>query len=217
MTKEAGIQFADPDKPQGRVAPSSLHEGRIQAVVDALVRCGARRVADLGCGPGPLFERLIREDRFDVLTGVELRLGDLETLKARVAPVETRAALRFIHGSFLDPALDLGGHDAIVMLETLEHIEPDALSQVERAFFVLRQPRTVIITTPNADYNPVLGLKPGRKRHWDHRFEWGRERFRHWANGVAGRNGCAVRFDDVGPCASGLGAPTQMAIFERRP
>lgn len=184
-------------------------------MVDALVRCGARRVADLGCGPGPLFERLIREDRFDALTGVELRLGDLDTLKARVASIETRAELRFIHGSFLDPALDLGGHDAFVMLETLEHIEPDALSQVERAFFVLRQPRTVIITTPNADYNPLLGLKPGRKRHWDHRFEWGRERFRHWANGVADRNGCAVRFDDVGPCAAGLGAPTQMAAFER--
>lgn len=184
-------------------------------MVDALVRCGARRVADLGCGPGALFERLIREDRFEVLTGVELRLGDLDSLKARIQTIESRTELRLLHGSFLDPALDLKEHDALVMLETLEHIEPDALSQVERAFFVLRQPRTVIITTPNADYNPVLGLKPGRRRHWDHRFEWGRERFRQWANGVADRNGCAVRFEDVGPCASGLGAPTQMATFAR--
>lgn len=184
-------------------------------MVDALVLCGARRVADLGCGPGPLFERLLREERFDALTGVELRLGDLQTLKARVQSIKTSAEVRFLHGSFLDPTLDLDGHDAFVMLETLEHIEPDALSQVERAFFILRQPRTVIITTPNADYNPMLGLRPGRKRHWDHRFEWGRERFQHWANGVASRNGCAVRFDDVGPCVSGLGAPTQMATFGR--
>lgn len=159
---------------------------------------------------------MVREDVFDRITGVELRLGDLDQLERRLQSFEGSTQRRFIHGSFLDPGLDLDGHDAFVLLETLEHIEPDALSQVERGLFVLRQPRTVIITTPNADYNPVLGLKPGRRRHWDHRFEWGRDRFRRWAEGVASRNGFRVRLDHVGPHAPGYGAPTQMATFERR-
>lgn len=205
----------NPERIQGRVAASDLHEARIQAVIEALIRTDARRVADLGCGPGPLFERLVREDRFEALTGVELRHGDLETLMARVRPLSGKAEIRVVHGSFLDPAVDLGGHETFVMLETLEHIDPDALSQVEHALFVERRPETVILTTPNADYNPMLGIKPGRRRHWDHRFEWGRERFQRWAGGVADRTGMAVRFDDIGPASAHYGSATQMATFQR--
>ena len=52
-------------------------------------------------------------------------------------------------------------------------------------------------------------------RHPDHRFEWTRQEFRDWAEGVAGRFGYAVRFLPVGPVDEALGSPTQMGVFER--
>jgi hypothetical protein len=54
-----------------------------------------------------------------------------------------------------------------------------------------------------------------RLRHPDHRFEWTRQEFREWAEGVAGRHGYAVRFLPVGPVDEVVGAPTQMAVIER--
>jgi hypothetical protein len=59
------------------------------------------------------------------------------------------------------------------------------------------------------------GLAPGRMRHPDHRFEWTRAEFRDWAAGVAQRRGYAVRHVPIGPEDAEVGAPTQMAIFER--
>ena len=48
------------------------------------------------------------------------------------------------------------------------------------------QPKTVVVTTPNAEYNPVWESLTGL-RHPDHRFEWTRAQFAAWAEAVAGR------------------------------
>ena len=44
------------------------------------------------------------------------------------------------------------------------------------------QPKTVVITTPNVEYNIRFeNLQDGAFRHRDHRFEWTRAEFRDWA------------------------------------
>ena len=52
-------------------------------------------------------------------------------------------------------------------------------------------------------------------RHRDHRFEWTRDEFRDWAEGVAGNHGYQLRFLPVGPEHPDTGPPTQLAVFER--
>jgi 3' terminal RNA ribose 2'-O-methyltransferase Hen1 len=59
------------------------------------------------------------------------------------------------------------------------------------------------------------GLPAGTFRHRDHRFEWTRRELEDWAGEVAGRFGYGVRFLTVGPEDPEVGAPTQMAVFER--
>jgi hypothetical protein len=72
------------------------------------------------------------------------------------------------------------------------------------------------LTTPNVEYNARFETLPaGKFRHKDHRFEWTRAEFGHWAASIAERFGYAVRFLSVGPEDSNLGAPTQMAIFNK--
>jgi hypothetical protein len=78
------------------------------------------------------------------------------------------------------------------------------------------RPTTVIVTTPNFDYNAKFpGLPAGRFRHPDHRFEWTRAEFAEWAGGIAERQSYTVRFAPVGEVDPELGAPTQMGIFQR--
>ena len=96
----------------------------------------------------------------------------------------------------------------------VEHLGPPRLAAFERAVFEFARPATVVLTTPNAEYNVRFsGLAPGALRHADHRFEWSRAEFAAWAGGVAARHGYRVRLLPVGPEDHEVGPPSQMAVF----
>jgi hypothetical protein len=111
----------------------------------------------------------------------------------------------------------VAGFDAAAVVEVIEHLDPPRLAAFERVAFEFARPGTVVVTTPNAEYNVTWpSLPAGKFRHRDHRFEWTRAEFEAWAAGVAERFGYAVRFDTVGPVDAALGSPTQMGIFTRQ-
>lgn len=193
-------------------APSSLHEERLEAVLGRLVECGAQRIADLGCGRGALLDQLAGRTAVTEAVAVDLDPSNLAAIRARFA-ADDQLRVETIEGSLMDGRLKLGALDSAVLLEVIEHIQPDELSKLEIAVFRAWRPRQVLITTPNAEANDYLGVPPGRRRHWDHRFEWGRERFQRWASGVAVRSAYRVEFEEVGWEHPTFGAPTQMAIF----
>ena len=96
------------------------------------------------------------------------------------------------------------------------HLDPPRLGAFERSVFGWARPGTVVMTTPNAEYNVLFeGLSPGAPRHRDHRFEWTRAQFGQWAAAVAGRNGYRVAMSGIGPADARLGCPTQLAVFSR--
>jgi hypothetical protein len=98
----------------------------------------------------------------------------------------------------------------------IEHLDPSRLAAFERVLFAHARPGTVVLTTPNVEYNVRWEALPaGHSRHSDHRFEWTREEFRAWAHTVAERHGYGVEFVPVGPDDPEVGPPTQMALFVR--
>lgn len=200
--------------------PLSLHEQRHGAVLAALRGSGARSVLDLGCGGGQLLRSLLRDRQFDRIVGLDVSIRSLERAKRRLRldrlPERQAARIKLIHGSLTYRDDRLEGFDAATLVEVIEHLDPPRLSALEKVLFASARPGTVVLTTPNRDYNSVWETLPaGEFRHSDHRFEWSREEFEGWAARVAGEHGYAVRFLPVGPEVEGLGAPTQMAVFER--
>ena len=109
---------------------------------------------------------------------------------------------------------------AIVGIEILEHLNKDVEEKFVYTIFKKYAPPVVILTTPNGDFNPVLGLEKGKFRHWDHRFELTREEFRNWCSMVC-ENFPQYEFHIEG-IAEGpegseeLGCLSQMAVFERK-
>lgn len=196
---------------------SELHEDRLDTVVRALLDSGARRVLDLGCGPGELLLRLAREAQFTRIIGIDIDaavLHEARTLLGLGLPSpDDRIQVR--HGSFDAVDATLVGFDAAALVETIEHLDPRRLGRMEVAVFGGMRPGVVLVTTPNQEYNVVHGMAPGERRHPGHRFEWNRARFRQWAQGVAGRNAYAVQFSDIGPLHPEHGSSTQMAQFSR--
>ena len=193
-------------------APTTLHEERLEAVLGRLAGSGARRIADLGCGRGALLDQLADRTAVTEAVAVDLEAAPLEAIRARFAG-DARIVVETVQGSLMDGRLKLGRLDAAVLLEVIEHIPPEQLSKLELAVFRAWRPGQVLITTPNAEANDYLGVPRHRYRHWDHRFEWGRERFQRWAGGAAARAGYRVEFEAVGWEHPGCGAHTQMAVF----
>ena len=188
------------------------HDQRFAGVLAALQAQDARSVLDLGCGSGDFMIPLAAVPGISRVTGVEQSPAALARLRARLAepgaPVVT-----VLEGSILQVVPGMRGHDAAVMIEVIEHLDPSHLSVLERVLFAALAPPTVILTTPNADFNPLLGVPSHRFRHPEHKFEWGRARFRAWAEGVAARAGYTVRMQDLAGAHPTLGGASQMAVF----
>lgn len=218
----------DPDRDQaGREAeeeaveePMRLNEERLGSVVAVLKAKRARRVLDLGCGSGKLIAALMKEPTFDAIAGVDISHRALEIASSRLrldrlAPRQ-RDRVHLFQTAVTYRDRRLNGFDAAAVVEVIEHLDNPRLASFARVLFEHARPSTVVITTPNREYNVKFeGLPAGQFRHRDHRFEWTRRELEDWAGEVAGRFGYGVRFLPIGPEDPELGAPTQMAVFER--
>ena len=124
--------------------------------------------------------------------------------------------VKLLHGSLMYRDKRLHGFDAAAVVEVVEHLDPPRLQAFERVLFEFSQPKSIVLTTPNREYNVTWETLPaGKFRHPDHRFEWTRAEFQAWASGIAERFGYRVAFLPVGPVDEKLGPPTQMGLFER--
>ncbi|HID78823.1 MAG TPA: 3' terminal RNA ribose 2'-O-methyltransferase Hen1 [Planctomycetaceae bacterium] len=225
LVEEEQEPLAD-DEPESREpepaleAAISLNEQRMGAVLAALRSSGARTVLDLGCGEGHLLGELVRDRHFERIVGLDVSLRALENAHKRLGlermPQRQAQRVNLIHGSLIYRDRRLEGFDAAVLAEVVEHLDPPRLVALERVVFEFARPKTVIVTTPNRQYNVQWeSVGADRLRHGDHRFEWTRQEFRQWAERVAGRYGYTVRFLPVGPEDETLGPPTQMGVFQR--
>lgn len=195
---------------------SWLHEERLIAVDRVLRESGARRVLDLGCGDGDLFMRLVTRDGLEELVGIDLCRVSLDRLRAKLATCDVRVSrIDLREASMTEPAADLAGFDCAMLVETIEHIDPDQLSKLERALFYRMRPQTIVITTPNSEFNPLLGVPAHRMRHPDHRFEWNRAQFRRWCTRASKTAGYEADFHDIAGQHPTLGGASQMAVFRR--
>lgn len=200
--------------------PLRLNDQRLDAVVAALKECGAARVLDLGCSTGNLLKRLLHEPQFSEIVGVDVAHVALEIAARRLhlerLPPTKARRIKLLHGSLTYRDQRLASYDAAALVEVIEHLDPPRLAALERVVFEFAQPKTVIVTTPNREYNVLFeGLPPGKLRHKDHRFEWTRAEFATWAERVAGRFSYRWRLVGIGPDHAEHGTPTQMAIFEK--
>lgn len=196
----------------------NLHDERLDLAAETLVKSGAKRVLDLGCGEGKLLQRLIKYAQVEEILGMDVSYRSLAIAKRKLnfdqMSSRQKERINLVQGSLLYRDKRLGGFDAAAVIEVIEHMEADRLAAFERVLFEFARPKTVVVTTPNAEYNEKYEtLSAGRFRHDDHRFEWTRAEFESWAKCVAEKNNYEVAFQPVGEYDEKMGAPSQMAVF----
>ncbi|MFK3982724.1 3' terminal RNA ribose 2'-O-methyltransferase Hen1 [Micromonospora sp. NPDC050397] len=193
---------------------------RRAAVLAALADAGATRVLDLGCGGGALLADLVRDRRYIEIVGTDVSHGALAMAERRLKldrlPQRQRDRIKLWQSALTYRDDRLRGYDAAVLMEVVEHLDPPRLPALEAAVFGHAQPATVLVTTPNAEYNVRYeGLPAGAMRHHDHRFEWSRAEFADWVARVATGYGYTATISGVGDNDDLVGAPTQLAVFTR--
>jgi 3' terminal RNA ribose 2'-O-methyltransferase Hen1 len=198
----------------------TLHDKRLQTVAQKLVESGAEAIADVGCGEGKLIRILLKYKQFSKILGIDVSYNELLKAKQKLhwddLPAKQQERIMLSQGSLMYKDNRLHGFDAIAVVEVIEHLEKDRLQAFERVIFEFAQPKTVVLTTPNQEYNTVWeSLEAGEMRHTDHRFEWTRAEFQAWAGKVGKTFGYAVEFFGIGEEIENIGAPSQGAVFTK--
>ena len=219
LDEVVGFEDADDDAAEEAAEESwtPLRVHRLEAVMAAVREVGARRVVDLGCGEGYYLRALIEEPTVTEVVGIDVSPRVLEyaerklNLDRRPDRQRDKLTLRQSSVTYRDDAI--AGFDAVLLIEVIEHLEPDRIASLEASVFGAARPKHVILTTPNREYNSRYELADGQWRHPDHRFEWTRAELEAWATRVADAHGYRVAFRTVGDVDPELGAATQLALF----
>ena len=201
-----------------KVKKERLHDIRLRLVAEKLKQSGAASVIDLGCGDGKLLRLLLKEKQFTRIAGTDVSYTELEKSQDKLhwneMPEKQRERLSLFQSSLTYRDKRFSGFDAAAVVEVIEHLDPNRLPALEKSLFTYAKPQTIVLTTPNREYNVRYeNLSAGKVRHSDHRFEWTRSEFEAWAERIARENNYTVAFFPVGEEEENIGAPSQMAVF----
>ncbi len=201
--------------------PIRLHDVRLEQVTHILKEQNVTTVLDIGCGEGRLIKRLLALPDIIRIVGIDPSVAALKRAQERLhvdrMPERQKQRLTLRLGSLTYADRRFQGFDAAALVEVIEHIDPPRLPSLALSLFGDARPRTVVITTPNRDYNALFEtLTEGSLRHPDHRFEWTRDEFRTWCSQQAEEFSYGVEFHGIGPENEVYGPPSQMGVFQRR-
>ncbi|XP_002074727.2 small RNA 2'-O-methyltransferase [Drosophila willistoni] len=191
-----------------------------------------KSVIDFGCSEMKLFQLMRRIETIEKILEVDI---DEDVLKKNVLFIKplvadyVRRRKRPLHvdvlqGSVAESSQELQSIDAVVALELIEHVYDDVLSKIPTNIFGFMQPKLVIISTPNSDYNVIFTrFKPllsNGFRHHDHKFEWTREQFKSWCLEIVDKYPnymfSLLGLGDPPEGYTTVGHATQMVIFVRK-
>lgn len=212
----------DTEKPETveKEAHTPLNTLRLNAVKDAVLVSGATSVIDLGCGECRLTSLLLNEQQIRKVTACDVSVNVLEKAAERLhldrMQPYRKNKLTLMQASLTYKDKRFEGYDCACVVEVIEHIEPMRIPAFERSVFEFASPKTVILTTPNKEYNTNYQfLQSDKLRHNDHRFEWTRAEFKAWTEYICEKFGYTCEISGIGDCDEIYGTPTQMGVFTK--
>eukprot|EP00835_Amoeboradix_gromovi_P005344 NODE_493_length_7764_cov_0.561644.p3 type:complete len:231 gc:universal NODE_493_length_7764_cov_0.561644:7494-6802(-) len=189
---------------------------KVKDIVSKLEECDS--LVDFGCGSGMMLGLLINFQLVKRIIAVDqqeyylrelvelLQYTDRDIQHLRKKPLTIEA----YKGDILKYDARLVKKDLLISIEVIEHLQIDAVHGYSKLIFMTYQPKYVIISTPNYDFNKMMGWD--RFRNLDHKFEWTRKQFIDWCDSCC-KYGYSYNWDGCG-LKNGVYA-TQFSVFSR--
>ncbi len=218
-SKNVEEEIAEDDNLLSTEPKVRLNELRYQAIIEAIESLPVHeKIVDLGSGEGKLSVKLGFVDGVKEILSVEPSEKSQLRAMERFEKVKKNEAFiipKILLGSLFYYDERLKNKDVIVLSEVIEHIDESRLPKTMKTILSNYQPKALIVTTPNSEYNAVYELE-GKMRHTDHRFEWTRDKFNQWCTTLSNKYYYKFYIKGVGEYHEKYGHPTQMCIFERK-
>lgn len=221
------------DNPSGSLITFSpvLSEQRYKTVVKVIRDYAelelVKTVTDFGCASFSFFcqhllacEFLSTVNLVDIdrkIIEIALPVISLERYRETVSYGRNTLTVNIFEGSVAKKDDRILGSDVVVAIELIEHLFPDELEQFPSTVFGFIQPKLVIITTPNYDFN-ILFENGNSFRHYDHKFEFTKRQFADWVYNITQKYDYNVELYGIGepPINSeNVGYCSQMAVFQK--
>ncbi|XP_033154473.1 small RNA 2'-O-methyltransferase [Drosophila mauritiana] len=222
---ETGITFDPPVYEQRYCAT-------IQIMEDARWKDQIKKVVEFGCAEMRFFQLMRRIETIEHIGLVDidksLLMRNLTSVNPLVSDyIRSRASplkVQIMQGNVADSSEELRDTDAVIAIELIEHVYDDVLAKIPVNIFGFMQPKLVVFSTPNSDFNVIFTrfnpLLPNGFRHEDHKFEWSRDEFKNWCLGIV------EKYPNYMFSLTGVGNPpkeyesvghvSQIAIFVRK-
>ena len=164
-----------------------------------------RWIADFGCNTCGFVKYLKQLPFLTSINCLDINVHDMQrshyNVKASVMDVLLERPrdqwVNLYLGSVLEQDVRFRHMDVITGLELIEHLKPDTLAILLENVFGFIDPKLVIFSTPNYEYNWVIQRtvaevygeefdesQPPSFRDADHKFEWTRAEFVSWCDEV---------------------------------
>ncbi|XP_030759035.1 uncharacterized protein LOC115884554 [Sitophilus oryzae] len=202
------------------------YERVYEILIDPRWRNKICKLADFGCAEFGLFQ-FLKHLNLNEIVFVDIDENLLEEKMYRIQPLigdqlkrrTSSLAISVCLGSVSDPDYRLLNTDVVTAIELIEHLYPDTLDAFSYNIFSSINPKLVIITTPNVEFNVVFN-KSNIFRHPDHKYEWTRKQFEDWSENIVTRfPQYKVEFHGIGKYSNyenTVGCCSQMALFIRK-
>ena len=206
-----------------------LYRQRYALGVEYVKKWSPTKLVDFGCAECKFMWTLrnLSGGYLQEIIGVDIDRSVLERHNSVAEPVtseylykrKTPLKIGLYCGSLTQWDSRLEGVEFVSLIEVIEHLEEDTLSQLPSAIFGTLKPKYVFVTTPNSEFN-VLFKNFSGFRHPDHKFEWNREEFMTWCEAVCHNFQYHVEYSGVGEPPIGfeeVGYCSQAAFFTIKP
>ncbi|WLR41219.1 methyltransferase domain-containing protein [Bacillus carboniphilus] len=213
------IRLVEDIQPNESRKSKGLNDWRYETIIDHIKKLTKHEsIIDFGSGEGNLSlklgflkgvrEILAVEPSLSSATKARKRFEEASEEKGFLYPIPIISSLFYFDRR-------LKNKDIVILCEVIEHIDSSRLPRVMDMLLHQYQPNSLIITTPNREYNQVYQLED-EYRHGDHRFEWTREEFKKRCHTYNQHSKYDLFFYEIGESHERFGAPTQMCTFIRK-
>ena len=190
---------------------------KVKELIAKLDACDS--LIDFGCGSGmmlgllinfQLVKRIIAIDQQEFFLRELVEILDV-TERDLQYPRERPLTVEAYKGDILRYDARLKNKDIILSIEVIEHLQIESVPVYTELIFKTYKPKYAIISTPNFDFNVMMGWE--RLRNTDHKFEWTKDEFEEWCSNCCELYG--YEYEWVGCGLKNEIYATQFAVFKR--
>ena len=197
-----------------------LNEQRQSKVKEIISQLDQREsIIDFGCGSGMMLGLLVNFELVKHIIAIDQHefwleeLVDLLNVTDRDIqyPRKVPLSIEVYKGNLLEFDARLVNKDILMSIEVVEHLQIKDVPLYTSLIFKIYRPLTVVISTPNFDFNTMMEWD--RLRNPDHKFEWTKAEFIKWCSDICNTHG--YRYEWIGCGLKNDIYATQFAVFTK--